>query len=77
MQVIINSETLEVIDVKTLDVCLVGGETDRLGNVAKVGTESSWMVIEFTDGRQKVYSPYNVVSIEEVPQLQKKEKAAC
>lgn len=74
---IVNSETLEVIDVKTLNVCLVGGKTDRLVDVARVGTESGWMIIEFTDGRQKIYSPYNVVSIEEVTQVQKKEKAAC
>jgi hypothetical protein len=75
--VIVNAQTLEIIDVKALEVRLVGGETDRLENVAKVGTESSWMLIEFKDGRQKIYSPYNVVSIEEVARVQRKEKAAC
>lgn len=69
---IVDSEKLEVIDVTILDVCLITGKTDRLEDVSRVGTESGWIVMEFTDGRQKIYSPYNVVSIEEVPQLQKK-----
>lgn len=72
MQVIVDSKKLEVIDIKTLEVCLVGGKAERLEDVARIGTESGWMVIEFTDGRQKVYSPYNVVSIEEIAQMQKK-----
>lgn len=76
MQVIFDSEKLEVIDIKVLDLCLVGGKTERLEDVARIGTESGWMVIEFKDGRQKVYSPYNVVSIEEIAHLQKKKAAS-
>lgn len=61
----IDSQRLEVLDATTLTVKLANGKTERLNSVARVGNFAGWMVIEFTDGHQKLYSPYNVVSIEE------------
>ncbi|MDH7578504.1 MAG: hypothetical protein QHH75_11990 [Bacillota bacterium] len=74
----VDPQRLEVLDATTLTVRLANGKTERLNSVARVGNLAGWMVIEFTDGHQKLYSPYNVVSIEEAVQeaVEAKEKAA-
>lgn len=67
-----DKENLVTADVKGLTVCLVGGKLEHLQDVARIGSESGWMVIEFVDGRQKIYNSTNIISIEEKLQIEKK-----
>jgi len=81
VEVFVDSRQLELIDTTTLIVKLANGKTERLTSVIRVGNVGGWMVIEFADGHQKLYSPYNIISVEEkvsekVQEVGIKEKAA-
>lgn len=76
---IVDPNKLEAVQRTALAVRLADGSVDYLTQVARLGNVGGWMVVEFVDGRQKLYSPYNVVSIEELSErlgLKQKEKAA-
>lgn len=65
--VLVNSETFEVMERKTLRVKITRVDKPyKLENVAKLGVYGGFMVFEFADGKQKLFNATMVESVEEI-----------
>ncbi len=65
--VLINSETLEVVETKTVRVKIVDKEkSEKLVSIVKMGVYKNFIVFEFADGKQKMYNAALVESVEEL-----------